>query len=217
MGLQVWRGALLLNDFILHNPDKFSNKTVLELGSGVGISSIVASIYAKKVICTDINIGGILDLIRRNLELNKHYQREKKNIEVMELNFLDEKYETKLDSALKSASIALAADGEKLIKTHEIQNFIYVSFTVIYDNRITDGFIKTVVKLFKNYPLNELYIALEKRFVFTDSVCAPMYEYFVDNFKTEGFLRLDEVPTTFPQFFDYDRCKELILMRVSRT
>lgn len=73
------------------------------------------------------------------------------------------------------------------------------------------------MKLFKNYPLEELYIALEKRFVFTDSVCAPMYEYFVDNFKTEGFLRLDEVSTTFSQFFDYDRCKELILMKVSKT
>jgi methyltransferase-like protein 22 len=116
--LQVWRGALLLNDFILHNPDKFSNKTVLELGSGVGISSIVASIYAKKVICTDINVGGILDLIKRNLDLNKHYQKEKSNIEIMELNFLDEKYESKLDNALKSVNIALAADGKKTMSSY---------------------------------------------------------------------------------------------------
>jgi methyltransferase-like protein 22 len=114
--LQVWRGALLLNDFILHNPEKFANKTVLELGSGVGISSIVASIYAKKVICTDINVGGMVDLIKRNLDLNKHYQREKSNIEVMELNFLDEKYELNLDNALKTVNVALAADGKRIFR-----------------------------------------------------------------------------------------------------
>lgn len=52
VGLQVWRGAFLLNDFILCNRDLFSNTKVLELGSGVGLTSILASIYAKKVICT---------------------------------------------------------------------------------------------------------------------------------------------------------------------
>lgn len=52
VGLQVWRGAFLLNDFILSNRNKFSNKKILELGSGVGLTSILASIYAKRVICT---------------------------------------------------------------------------------------------------------------------------------------------------------------------
>lgn len=52
VGLQVWRGAFLLNDFILSNRELFSNKTVIELGSGVGLTSILASVYAKKVICT---------------------------------------------------------------------------------------------------------------------------------------------------------------------
>lgn len=52
VGLQVWRGALLLNDFILHNIPHFSNKKVLELGAGTGLTSILASAYSKKVICT---------------------------------------------------------------------------------------------------------------------------------------------------------------------
>lgn len=52
VGLQVWRGAFLLNDYILCNLDRFSNKKILEIGSGVGLTSILASIYAKKVICT---------------------------------------------------------------------------------------------------------------------------------------------------------------------
>jgi methyltransferase-like protein 22 len=52
VGLQVWRGAFLLNDFVLSNRELFSNKNVIELGSGVGLTSILASIVAKKVICT---------------------------------------------------------------------------------------------------------------------------------------------------------------------
>jgi predicted nicotinamide N-methyase len=52
VGLQIWRGALLLADYILSQPDTFKNKTVLELGSGVGFDSIIAGMLAKEVICT---------------------------------------------------------------------------------------------------------------------------------------------------------------------
>lgn len=52
VGLQVWRGALLLADYILSNPDLFRDKVVLELGSGVGLTSIVACFASKEVICT---------------------------------------------------------------------------------------------------------------------------------------------------------------------
>lgn len=52
VGLQVWRGALLLADYILSNPDLFRDKVILELGAGVGLTSIVASFLAKEVICT---------------------------------------------------------------------------------------------------------------------------------------------------------------------
>lgn len=52
VGLQVWRGAVLLADYVLSCPDLFKNQTVLELGSGVGLTSIVASYLAKQVICT---------------------------------------------------------------------------------------------------------------------------------------------------------------------
>lgn len=36
VGLQVWRGALLLSDFLFQNRWKFESKRILELGSGVG-------------------------------------------------------------------------------------------------------------------------------------------------------------------------------------
>lgn len=56
MGRQIWRGALLLGDFVLqHGPSFLQDRTVLELGSGVGLTSIVAAMFATEVICTGDN------------------------------------------------------------------------------------------------------------------------------------------------------------------
>ncbi len=115
VGLQVWRGAFLLNDYILSNNDLFLNRKVLELGSGTGLTSILASAYSKKVLCTDIKAGGILLLIERNVLLNRHYQRYPSNVTVFELDFLAERWSRELENELKSVDIVLAADG-KFIK-----------------------------------------------------------------------------------------------------
>lgn len=90
---------------------------------------------------------------------------------------------------------------------------------MIYDDNITQGFVKTILKLFKqSSKLKEMYVALEKRYVFTESVCAPMYDFFLKIFSQEaaGILRCDEISLDFPQYFDYEKCKELVLMRVIR-
>jgi predicted nicotinamide N-methyase len=56
VGRQIWRGALLLGDFVLHHGASFlQDRTVLELGSGVGLTSIVAAMFATEVICTGDN------------------------------------------------------------------------------------------------------------------------------------------------------------------
>jgi len=52
VGQQVWRGALMLADFLMHQRHQFMNATILELGGGVGLASIVASQSCKTVICT---------------------------------------------------------------------------------------------------------------------------------------------------------------------
>ncbi|XP_018370565.1 PREDICTED: methyltransferase-like protein 22 isoform X2 [Trachymyrmex cornetzi] len=197
VGLQVWRAALLLADYILSHQDLFRNQIILELGSGVGLTSIVASYLAKEVICTDINVGDILNLIERNFLRNYTYIRSGFHIE--EVNFLNLEWPKKLEEKLQSANIVLAAD-------------------VIYDDKITDGFVRTLTKLLYTKKKKIIYIALEKRYVFTvadlDTI-APMYEEFlrcVEKYKMNWSV--DYINIDFPRYFKYDRVKHLVLMKI---
>ncbi|KZC09483.1 Methyltransferase-like protein 22 [Dufourea novaeangliae] len=226
VGLQVWRGALLLADYILSNPDLFKNKTVLELGAGVGLTSIVASFLAKEVICTEplmklaallvkrwennstrtwltpeslnnVDVEGILRLIRRNFLRNNDYVRSR--IYVKELDFLNVTWPTFYEKRMKEATIILAAD-------------------VIYDENITEGFVQTLKKLLNSEVPKVVYIALEKRYVFTTAnmdTTAPMYEEFLKRIETEKQnWHIEYIKIDFPRYFKYDRLKQMILMKI---
>ncbi|NXX16369.1 MET22 protein, partial [Podargus strigoides] len=52
VGKQVWRAAFLLADYILFKRDTFRCCSVLELGGGTGITSIIMGTVAKRVYCT---------------------------------------------------------------------------------------------------------------------------------------------------------------------
>ena len=52
ISVQVWLGALLLCDFMLHYNALFAGKVVVDLGAGVGLTSIVAALQANTVFCT---------------------------------------------------------------------------------------------------------------------------------------------------------------------
>lgn len=66
----------------------------------------------------------------------------------------------------------------------------------------------------------EIFIALEKRYVFTLAeldTAAPCYEYFlqrIDDVQKLNNWKLDRVPVDFPQYFDYERSKELVLLKL---
>lgn len=103
-------------------------------------------------------------------------------------------------------------------------NFLFV---VIYDIYIIEAFVHTIQRLVADLPnLKAIYIALEKRYVFTVAdmhPVAPMYECFVSYvdsvLEKEGLrpsFRMKAVQTDFPQFFDYERVKELVLFQVTK-
>ncbi|XP_058056098.1 methyltransferase-like protein 22 isoform X2 [Anopheles bellator] len=207
VGLQIWRGALLLADYILHNERKFKNSHILELGSGVGLTSIVASMYARQVICTDIDIGGLLDLIRSNIERNAYLSNPHCRVNVEELNFKTsyQDFTREFKNQLQTINYVIAAD-------------------VIYDDEITEAFVRTIVSLLLELPkLKAIYIALEKRYVFTledmESV-APCYDYFLRYFEKRNNRfgvnrwKLINVCMDFPRYFDYAKVKDLVLLKI---
>lgn len=89
---------------------------------------------------------------------------------------------------------------------------------MVYDDTITEAFVKTVQKLLTKPPKKTIYVALEKRFVFTITdydTAAPCYECFLECLDKLTDVKREMVPLDFPQYFEYDRVKELVLWKIS--
>ncbi|XP_069688047.1 uncharacterized protein [Periplaneta americana] len=154
------------------------------------------------VITIDIDIGGILELIKVNAARNCKLL--KANFIVLGLDFFANDWCSNLEKKLTNVTVILVAD-------------------VIYDNDVTEAFVNTLQKILSFPPAKTIYIALEKRYVFTvadlDSV-APCYEFFLQCLqktcaKPPGSQwQVDQLPIDFPQYFNYERVKELVLWRI---
>lgn len=91
---------------------------------------------------------------------------------------------------------------------------------VVYDNSITEAFVRTVQKLLCEPSQRCIYIALEKRYVFTIADCdtvAPCYEYFLECIEKLNNVSMEQVDLNFPKYFQYERVKELVLWKISNT
>ncbi|XP_034482849.1 methyltransferase-like protein 22 [Drosophila innubila] len=204
VGLQVWRGALLLADYLFSRRKELGSKTIMELGAGVGLSSIAAAIHnSGHVYCTDVNLGDILTLIRSNVQRNA--QLLQGQVSVIEYDFMAPKSQlsAELLEAIDLSDVIMAAD-------------------VIYDDALTDAFVAVIEHIFVRAKESGrskcIYMALEKRYVFTLEDCdsvAPMYEHFLRQTAHKPWI-VDHIPLDFPQYFEYERCPQLILMRISQ-
>ncbi|NEU36442.1 hypothetical protein GN156_38000, partial [bacterium LRH843] len=70
------------------------------------------------------------------------------NSAVLPLDFMDMSWNDELMEKLKTVDIVIAAD-------------------VIYDNEVTEGFVKALTRILQIPPKKSALIALEKRYVFT--------------------------------------------------
>ncbi|XP_073224361.1 uncharacterized protein [Cicer arietinum] len=68
-GQLVWPGAMLMNDYLSKNVEMFQGCSVIELGSGVGITGILCHRFCNKVVLTDHN-EEVLKIIKKNIELH---------------------------------------------------------------------------------------------------------------------------------------------------
>lgn len=200
VGLQLWRGAFVLAEYILHSEIKGQN--VLELAAGTGFTSLVAALSAKNVICTDIDHGNILPLIRSNFEYNSKVT--KANCQVTELDFFKDDWKIKLAKDIKNTQLVIAAD-------------------VIYNEEITRAFFQTLEYLMDHVTHNlRILIALEKR-LWTDEgggIVAPSYAVFkqcLEDLQSKKSIQVDQKPLNFPHIFSqfYDRVDNLVLWEIN--
>ncbi|XP_076122331.1 protein-lysine N-methyltransferase EEF2KMT [Alosa pseudoharengus] len=72
-GLVTWEAALYLTEWALENPQMFSGRTLLELGSGVGLTGIAIcrSCKPRKYVFSDFH-PRVLQKLRTNVNLNSH-------------------------------------------------------------------------------------------------------------------------------------------------
>ncbi|XWS73636.1 hypothetical protein CRYUN_Cryun02cG0145400 [Craigia yunnanensis] len=68
-GQLVWPGAMLLNDYLSKNAEMLQGCSMIELGSGVGITGMLCSRFCHQILLTDHN-EEVLKILRRNIELN---------------------------------------------------------------------------------------------------------------------------------------------------
>lgn len=205
VGLQVWRGALLACDYIVHNRVSFAGKHVLELGSGTGLAGIVAGKYAKSITCSDTG-NSVLRLCRLNVAENSRHFSSGCQVSVEDLDWF-----SKFD-----------------ISTFTTLPHIIVIADCIYDNDLTDALFRTLFKFMVACSnacvgTNQRYaiIALEKRLNFTlEDLDVTCLEY--DHFRTcltdltshDRFSAEQISVKTLPQYFEYDRTKYVEIWKI---
>ncbi|NWT78118.1 MET22 protein, partial [Lanius ludovicianus] len=211
VGKQVWRAAFLLADYILFKRDTFRCCSVLELGGGTGIASIIMGTVAKRVYCTDVG-EDLLAMCEQNVALNKHLIEPGGEVKVKELDWLKDEFctdpeapyswsEEEIADLLDHCSVIMAAD-------------------VFYDDDLTDALFRTLYRLTHNLRNScTVYLALEKRLNFTlrymDVTCEA-YSHFrntlndLENLQ-DGKMKytVEPIKLDFCQFLVYERIEQL--------
>jgi len=209
VGLQVWRGSLLLADYLLahHSDLDIANARVIELAAGTGITSLVsAALGAKSVLCTDVNRGQILDTIRNNFKANRQVSA-KSIVKVEEIDFFKiDSWRQKLYREIAECNLILAAD-------------------VVYDQEITSRFFDALgVILEDNRSDARVLIAIEcrKRVDEGGKVTAPNFDHFLSCLRkfeelNAGTFSVKNIPRDFHQYFtSYERVTELNLWLIQK-
>ena len=228
VGLQVWRGALLIADLLVSDPSLVRSSTVLELGCGCGLCGLLAArLGADEVFLTDVG-DGVLNNASRNVLDNGCAER----AHVRRLDWLEPwrcraDEEEQADDGTRDAFDWGAADVEALRRTRLI-----LAADTVYDDGLTDHFVDRLLEIMtwlerhqqRTDPASRpprlcCVLGMERRINFCAdslSVRAPALEHFVSALRTRarGLLECESMPLP-RQAFEYERSKELQLFRIT--
>nr|XP_037845794.1 methyltransferase-like protein 22 isoform X4 [Chlorocebus sabaeus] len=209
---KVWRGALLLADYILFRQDLFRGCTALELGAGTGLASIIAATVARTVYCTDVG-ADLLTMCQRNIALNSHLAATGGGVvKVKELDWLK-------DDLCTDPEVPFSWSQEEISDLYDHTTILFAA-EVFYDDDLTDAVFKTLSRLahrLKN--ACTAILSVEKRLNFTlrhlDVTCEA-YDHFRSCLRAleqlaDGKLRfvVEPVEASFPQLLVYERIQQL--------
>ncbi|KAM9031409.1 LOW QUALITY PROTEIN: methyltransferase-like protein 22 [Sarcophilus harrisii] len=216
VGKQVWRGAFLLADYILFQCDLFKSCTVLELGAGTGIASIITATVAKTVYCTDVG-EDLLAMCEQNVALNRKLTATAGGaFKVKELNWLKE--------MCTDPQVPFSLSEEEISDLYA-HTTIIMAADIFYDDDLTDALFKTLYRITHNLKnACTIYLSIEKRLNFTlrhlDITCEA-YNHFRFSLNDLEKLRdgkmkfiVEPIETTFPQFLVYERIEQLELWKI---
>ncbi|XP_047570288.1 methyltransferase-like protein 22 isoform X2 [Lutra lutra] len=212
VGKQVWRGALLLADYILFQRDLFQGRTVLELGAGTGLASIIAATVARTVYCTDVG-ADLLAMCQRNIALNGHLTAAGGGVvKVKELDWLK-------DDLCTDPEVPFSWSQEDVSDLYS-HTTILLAAEVFYDDDLTDALFRTLSRLVHRLEnACTAILSVEKRLNFTlrhlDVTCEA-YDHFRSWLQrlerlADGRLRfaVEPVEASFPQLLVYERIQQL--------
>eukprot|EP00002_Diphylleia_rotans_P040268 TRINITY_DN9502_c0_g1_i1.p1 TRINITY_DN9502_c0_g1~~TRINITY_DN9502_c0_g1_i1.p1 ORF type:complete len:313 (-),score=70.82 TRINITY_DN9502_c0_g1_i1:30-968(-) len=221
VGLQVWKGALVLSDYLVELGRKLDEFVVLDLGCGTGVTSIVAARHAKVVFATDYDLP-ILQLAEKNASRNRRLYRDENSIRVRRLDFY---------KGLQSADSHQDqyAWKKKDFDILESSKILVVAADVVYDNEITDALMDFLRDISGKYDVKCLF-GLERRYNFTLddlNISSPAYDRFREHIQESGQADQDsEIPpenrfdgmqisTDFGSHLEYARTPELEIWELS--
>ncbi|KJE93833.1 hypothetical protein CAOG_04564 [Capsaspora owczarzaki ATCC 30864] len=131
-GQIVWPAALLLSNYLVEHPSEFQNAgSILEVGSGIGVSGLVAAKLHQKpasVVLSDYS-QIVLDVLRENVTLN----------------FPEE------SAAPRCAALAWGSDLSDFIENHGLFQCI-IGADVVYWPDLVAPLLQTVEKLLSHEP-----------------------------------------------------------------
>ncbi|KAM8934615.1 protein-lysine N-methyltransferase EEF2KMT [Pelodytes ibericus] len=198
-GLVTWEAALQLADWSIENMDIFKNKTILELGSGIGLTGIAIckSCFPKKYIFSDYH-PHVLKQLKENIRLNGHQLDEEPNSQQNEQLESATEHELTLDTVQLSV---IELDWESVTEKQllNLQADVVIASDVVYDPEIIILLSKILHKIFsciKGEKMVEVFIASTIRNPET-------YNFFQTSLGESG-LNWQVIPAPKKNHFSYD-------------
>lgn len=135
-GLVTWEAALFLAEWAVENNDLFNNRTILELGSGIGLTglAICKSCSPKKYTFSDCH-QKVLQQLKENIRVNGFMLREEHSSTSANPKTVLSVTELDWESVTEQQLLSLDAD-------------LVLASDVVYDPEIVTSFSKVLKKLF---------------------------------------------------------------------